>query len=199
MASTLRYSTVSETPTGQTNQSKDRGPPSRKKSTLRSTFSKLFGRKKKKTTSDVSDMNRASAHISELERASQHRSVGHPSGPDYVIPGQALTSARQDPTALNRVKDGEPKRSTSLPITEFDRPLRSHSIGPDDMLALESARNSLQASRRRAHTVSRSYLAPRRDAEWGSGLSPRPANNHGRGAQVVPGGGSWRDWPRHHE
>ncbi|KAH8890951.1 hypothetical protein GQ53DRAFT_163780 [Thozetella sp. PMI_491] len=167
---TYRYSTVSETPTGQTAQSKDRDTPARKKSTLRSTFSKLFGRKKKKSSG--SPDNRASAHISELPTSSQHHS---------------------DPTALSRVKEGEPKRSASLPITEFDRPLRSHSIGPDDIIAIESARDSLQADsrpvRRRAATAttSRLYLQPRRDVEWGGGLSPRPASTQGRGSGVVLG------------
>ena len=70
--------------------------------------------------------------------------------------------------------------------------MRSHSIGPDDILAIESARNSLQTDsrpvRRRAATAaSRSYLQPRRDAEWGRGLSPRPASSHDRSTRVMPG------------
>ena len=73
-ASTFRHSTVSEAPSGHTNQSRDRAPPSRKKSTLRSTFSKLFGRKKKKTSESV-ETNRASAHISEIRSSPTHHSV----------------------------------------------------------------------------------------------------------------------------
>jgi hypothetical protein len=85
-----------------------------------------------------------------------------------------------------------PKRSTSLPLTEYDRPLRSHSVGPNDIMAIESVRNSLQADpsgtgsqarRRAATTTSRLLFQSRmRTPEWGAGLSPRPASTHGRGS-----------------
>lgn len=88
--------------------------------------------------------------------------------------------------------DRSPKRSTSLPLTEYDRPLRSHSIGPSDIMAIESVRNSLQADpsgtgnqarRRAATTTSRLLFQSRmRNPEWGAGLSPRPASTHGRGS-----------------
>lgn len=103
----------------------------------------------------------------------------------------------QDPTALGRPNQRSPKRSNSLPLSEFDRPLRSHSIGPDDIMAIESARNSLQAEagglgsgaaagRRRAattggHTLLRPHLFNR---EFGAGLSPRPASTQGRASRA---------------
>ncbi|GAB1310898.1 hypothetical protein MFIFM68171_01108 [Madurella fahalii] len=111
---------------------------------------------------------------------------------------------RSDPTALSRPTQRSPQRSASLPLSELDRPLRSHSIGPDDIMAIESARNSLQAEvvgpgfgteaggrRRAATTTGRMLLRPHlRNQEWGAGLSPRPASAQGRssrlGGQVDP-------------
>ncbi|KAK3341557.1 hypothetical protein B0T25DRAFT_466391 [Lasiosphaeria hispida] len=176
--STIRYSTISDAPSGQTNQSKD--TPTRKKSTLRSALGRLFGRKKKNSTSSQ-ESGATSGRESGLMGSSQHRS---------------------DPTALGRSKERSPKRSTSLPLTEYDRPLRSHSIGPDDILAINSARNSLQTEARGSHTTigpggrrraatttSRLLLQPRmRNPEWGAGLSPRPASTHGRGSRLIAPG-----------
>ncbi|KAI5920081.1 hypothetical protein F4810DRAFT_723932 [Camillea tinctor] len=143
--------------------STDVSRPQRKKSTLKSALGKLFGRKRKETRQPS---------ISE----------DHFGGPE--------NHHRSDPSAANRElgKDNEPKRSASLPITEFDRALRSHSIGPDDIIAITSARNSIQAdpgfSRRRADTASRVHSI--RVKDFGGeliGLSPRPASTHGRGSQ----------------
>ncbi|KAI1847427.1 hypothetical protein JX266_006652 [Neoarthrinium moseri] len=155
-SSTLRYSTISTTDTDQS-----RNSPQRKKSTLRTTLSRLFGRKKKRGSNEG------------LETHPEHP-MGSP-------------QHRSDPSAMNRTfaKEGEPKRSASLPITEFDRALRSHSVGPDDIIAIESARNSLNGEplryRRRAATIS-SKLYVRKSRDFGdlSGLSPRPASAHGR-------------------
>ncbi|KAK0632326.1 hypothetical protein B0T14DRAFT_490709 [Immersiella caudata] len=170
--SIARYSLISDSPSGQTGQSKD--GPQRKKSTLRSAFSKLFGRSRRKNGGGSQDITGPSSRESRLMGSSQHRS---------------------DPTALVRTAEKSPKRSTSLPLTEYDRPLRSHSIGPDDIMAIESARNSLQAEgsaagtslggrRRAATTTSRLLFQTRaRNAEWGAGLSPRPASTHGRGSR----------------
>lgn len=97
---------------------------------------------------------------------------------------------QQDPSALNRVaKDDEPKRSASLPITEYDRALRSHSVGIDDITAIESARNSLHVdynfTRRRAATTNSQLYAPQRSRETElAGLSPRPASTHGRSTRA---------------
>jgi len=201
--SIARYSLISDSPSGQTGQSKD--GPQRKKSTLRSAFSKLFRRSRRKNGGgSQSDMTGPSSRESHLMGSSQHRSVS-------VILVSCRRSARhilkltsnnvQDPTALGRATDKSPKRSTSLPLTEYDRPLRSHSVGPDDILAIESARNSLQAEgsgagmnyggrRRAATTTSRLLFQSRaRNPEWGAGLSPRPASTHGgRGSRLATTG-----------
>ncbi|OIW35057.1 hypothetical protein CONLIGDRAFT_675999 [Coniochaeta ligniaria NRRL 30616] len=180
-ASALRYSTVSEAPTS---QSRDGASPKRKKSTLRTALGRLFGRKKK--SRDSQGLTPSSRRTSAIVSSTQHRS---------------------DPSALNRGKDGEPKRSASLPITEYDRALRSHSIGPDTITAIESARNSLQAtnselgpspSRKRAATTGGRLFPPHHasslragrvsvEGGWAGGLSPRPASTHGRGSRVIPG------------
>ncbi|KAK7941075.1 uncharacterized protein PG986_013462 [Apiospora aurea] len=140
----------------------------RKKSTLRSTLSKLFGRKKKHA-----------GKVGSLE--------AHHEGPTE----SALQRSQQ--SSLNRgarAKEGEPKRSASLPITEFDRALRSHSVGPDDIIAIESARNSLQVEpmkyrRRAATTTSRLFNTKSKDFGDLQGLSPRPASAQGRGNQEL--------------
>ncbi len=108
---------------------------------------------------------------------------------------------------LSRPRDPEPKRSASLPITEYDRALRSHSIDPEDVAGAESTRNSFQvdldagngegpsnSSRYAVASSSRSPAPAQRrrrfnnnsvdvlsGSEW-TGLSPRPASAHGRGS-----------------
>lgn len=82
-----------------------------------------------------------------------------------------------------------------MPISEFDRALRSHSIGPDDITAIESARNSMDVlgsspARKRAATVINTRIAaagfiPRSRGEEWAGLSPRPASTHGRGSRFT--------------
>ncbi|ORY65900.1 uncharacterized protein BCR38DRAFT_168566 [Pseudomassariella vexata] len=171
LTSALRYSTVS----AGTETDRSRTGPQRKKSTLRGALTKLFGRKKKRTSNGgYGSALRVEAPISST--AAQHRS---------------------DPSALSRnmTKDAEPKRSASLPITEYDRALRSNSIGPDDLMAIESARNSLQgehpihSARRRAATATAtaSRINSTRSRDLGDivcGLSPRPASSHARGSEV---------------
>ncbi|KAK8082296.1 hypothetical protein PG996_001077 [Apiospora saccharicola] len=162
--STLRYSSVSN------DTDAERDAPQRKKSTLRSTFSKLFGRKKKKNASNVGSLE---AH---------HEEDPSESG-----------LQRSEPSSLSRgarTKEGEPKRSASLPITEFDRALRSHSVGPEDMIAIESARNSLQVEpmkyrKRAATTTSRLFNTKSKDFGDLQGLSPRPASAQGRANQDI--------------
>ncbi|KAL2165817.1 hypothetical protein VTG60DRAFT_3755 [Thermothelomyces hinnuleus] len=165
----VRYSMVSDATSKHTAQSRDF--PLRKKSTLRSALGRLFGRGKKKSTNGTQDDGSASGRESRPLGSLQHRS---------------------DPTALGRGNQRSPNRSASLPISELDRPLRSHSVGPDDIMAIESARNSLHANpdsaaiRRRAattggHTLLRPHLFNR---EWGAGLSPRPASAHGRASRA---------------
>ncbi|KAM3444031.1 hypothetical protein NHJ13734_001630 [Beauveria thailandica] len=94
--------------------------PVRKRSPIRHVIGRLFGRRKKTP--------------SQLTTTSE--------------PAQR-SSAPPQPMAKNE-KDGPSRgsgasRSVSLPITEFDRALRSHSIGLDDVIAIRSARSSLAA------------------------------------------------------
>ncbi|KAI1457404.1 hypothetical protein F4805DRAFT_177706 [Annulohypoxylon moriforme] len=134
--------------------------PQRKKSTLKSTLGRLFKRKKKSTSG---------TSISE---------------------GRFTGSGEEDASASNRVqKEAESKRSVSLPVTDYDRALRSHSIGPDDMMAITSARSSLQVDptllRRRAASSNRILSGRIRDFDGEIiGLSPRPASTHGRGGNL---------------
>ncbi|KAK3941550.1 hypothetical protein QBC46DRAFT_100560 [Diplogelasinospora grovesii] len=198
--STARYSTISNAPSRQ-----DASGPQRKKSTLRSALGRLFGRGGKKKQANGGSTLREDVSA----EASGRDSGALPSGP---------SPHRSDPVTPIRSKETEPKRSASLPITEYDRPLRSHSIGPDDIIAIESARTSIQAEaaaaaaaaagsgppdtigggggRTRAATTSSSsrlhyyhLQQPRmRDSEWGAGLSPRPASTHGRSGSRLAGG-----------
>ncbi|KAI0160363.1 hypothetical protein GGR57DRAFT_417315 [Xylariaceae sp. FL1272] len=148
---TLRYSTASEI----TNLDLT----ARKKSTLRLTIAKIFGRKKK--TSRSGSASEAQRRPLEDQRKSS-----------------PLTTARKHGT------EGEPKRSASLPINEFNQALRSHSLGPDDLVAI---RSSLQDpdfvfSRKRAVTSSDRYSNIRDGAMGITGLSPRPASAQARDA-----------------
>ncbi|KAL1837187.1 hypothetical protein VTJ49DRAFT_4178 [Mycothermus thermophilus] len=204
-AATMRYSVVSDVPSSsrQTAQSKD--GPQRKKSTFRSVLGRIFGHSKKKPNSAAVQDDIATAQP-EPERqsrplgpATHHRSVSLSRLILLsVLTVVSLTFVVQDPTALGRPGQRSPKRSVSLPLSEYDRPLRSHSIGPDDILAIESARNSLHmdsagfgsgslSRRRAATTAGRSSLSrphPAFHREFGAGLSPRPASAHGRGSRA---------------
>ncbi|KAK4165713.1 hypothetical protein QBC43DRAFT_27418 [Cladorrhinum sp. PSN259] len=173
---TLRYSTISDAPSKHTTQSRD--APQRKKSTLRSALGRLFGRGKKKNGS------------------SNNRDTIIEANPEAEEALSSVTQHRSDPVSLTRPPTQvSPKRTASLPINELDRPLRSHSIGPDDIMAIESVRNSLQlqaeggsitgtAGRRRAATTTSRMMFQKRmkNPEWGAGLSPRPSSAQGRGA-----------------
>ncbi|KAI0383678.1 hypothetical protein F5Y04DRAFT_278304 [Hypomontagnella monticulosa] len=136
--------------------------PQRKKSTLKSTLGRLFKRKKKSTSGAFTEESQIPEH------------------------GDSAQHENDTPTSNRALNESEPKRSASLPITEYDRALRSHSIGPDDMLAITSARNSMQIDpvllRRRAASSNRILSGRIRDFDGELiGLSPRPASSHGRG------------------
>ncbi|KAK5635829.1 hypothetical protein RRF57_011541 [Xylaria bambusicola] len=154
-SSVVRYSHLSE--------ATDSASPSRKKSGFRLAISKLFGKRNKKRNSRSQSDSEA-----QLRPSHDH----HHSSP------VARKRSPSDP-------ESEPKRSASLPITEFNKALRSHSIGPDDYIAIHSARNSLQSDsaflRRRAVTTSGGPTGSRlRDDSIDIlGLTPRPASTHG--------------------
>ncbi|EFX04419.1 hypothetical protein CMQ_1347 [Grosmannia clavigera kw1407] len=187
----VRYSEASarsENP--RISQSRDTGSdirPQRKKSGFRGAFSKLFSRRK-----HVDSLPPPSSQASHYDTPPLHRSV------------------RSDPTVLSISKEAEPGRSTSLPLSEYGRALRSHSVGPGAMSIIDSVRTSLHAdgpstvqddaarsrsSAATATTVTRMRIAQhhlRRGAGgYGSsgdilgggewaGLSPRPASVHAR-------------------
>ncbi|KAF8866401.1 hypothetical protein BDZ45DRAFT_610373 [Acephala macrosclerotiorum] len=145
------------------------GRPQRKKSTIRAVFGRLFG-KRRKGSGSSSSKEQGPSEI----RAGQHRS---------------------DPTALNRSPPASSqKRSASLPINEFNRALRSHSIVADDFplgsTENEGNRGSVQADGqrrpRRATTPSRLWTPTKTPGyvDW-TGLSPRPASTHGRGSKAI--------------
>ncbi|KAI1737931.1 hypothetical protein F4680DRAFT_202944 [Xylaria scruposa] len=154
-SSTVRYSTMSE--------ATDSASPSRKKSSFRAAIGKLFKKRNRKQSSRSASGSEAHS----TPPVDHHRS-------DPVV-------AERGPTD----SETEPKRSVSLPVTEFNKALRSHSIGPDDYMAIHSARNSLQSDsvflRRRAVTTSGGPIAskPRDESTDILGLSPRPASAHG--------------------
>ncbi|KAI9053372.1 hypothetical protein LZ554_002331 [Drepanopeziza brunnea f. sp. 'monogermtubi'] len=154
--------------------------PQRKKSSMRSVFGRFFG--KKQTSSPTpSEADRGSSSA----RTEQHRS---------------------DPTPLHRTTQGPVNhqiRSTSLPIDEFNRALRSHSIVAEDLpfqhieplqhietsndTNRDSTQEDLQNRPRRATTPSRPW-SPNRVPGYAqdfTGLSPRPASSHPRYSKLI--------------
>ncbi|KAI1428062.1 hypothetical protein F5Y12DRAFT_71531 [Xylaria sp. FL1777] len=154
-SSALRYSNLSD--------ATDTASPSRKKSSFRAAIGKFFGKRNRKRGS-------RSTSGSEAQIVPSH---DHHHSDPVVREGDST-----DP-------ESEPKRSASLPITEFNKALRSHSIGPDDYMAIHSARNSLQSDsaflRRRAATTSGGPANSRLRDEGLDvlGLTPRPASAQG--------------------
>ncbi|PHH62007.1 hypothetical protein CDD81_7631 [Ophiocordyceps australis] len=146
------------------------GPP--KKSPLRSALDKLFGRNKKSILAQ-------SGHL-----------------PTKAVPKPSSRLHQSDPTGQHvPMRTLEPKRSASLPVTEYDRALRSHSIGPDDVRAIRSARNSINADPRASTHMTAlldpsPYLTRPAQPRWPearkfTGLSPRPASSHARRAKMA--------------
>ncbi|KAH8676672.1 hypothetical protein BGZ60DRAFT_262636 [Tricladium varicosporioides] len=146
------------------------GKPQRKKSSLKSVLGRLFGKKRKNGSLSSLEKTHSPGDV----RAGQHRS---------------------DPTALSRSpKEGAQKRSASLPINEYNRALRSHSVITTEDFPLDSATNpnrdsvqtNPQTRPRRATTPSRLWTPTKLPgyADW-TGLSPRPASSHARGSKYI--------------
>lgn len=164
------------------------GRPQRKKSSLRSVFGRLFGKKQKINPS-------TSPRIPERSqlRAGHHRSVS-----ERTCFCVSQLKKYQDPTALNRTTKLSTQRSASLPINEYNRALRSHSTNAEVLLLGNSAEaNSVEADhssvqedseigKRRATTSSRLWMPNRAlgYVDW-TGLSPRPASSHARGSRFI--------------
>lgn len=164
--------------------------PQGKKSSIRSTLSKLFGRKNKSRPDKDDEPRLPSGETTSTKSTgapnTQHKSVG-----DFPCPASCNATKRkpkQDPTGQKPPPLViEPKRSFSMPITEYDRALRSHSIGPEDVMAIQSARNSLSADARLSGKRMSLFDSPTHPASprraGGSkltGLSPRPASSQDR-------------------
>lgn len=159
---------------------RDQNRPQRKQSTLRGALGKLFNRKKKPTGSDIPSNSDSGAGLVPSCVGQYRRSTG-----DSKQQADVITNSRpregSDPRVRNRPYPGaESKRSASLPITEFDRALRSHSIRPEDVRAIESARNSLCADFGLSPARMNTLGALRARESTLAGLSPRPASSHGR-------------------
>ncbi|CAD6445728.1 e8e5e9ea-acae-4fe2-9e89-441a0b1b4348 [Sclerotinia trifoliorum] len=143
--------------------------PARKKSTLKGVFGKIFGKKRK-------DAPTQRQGVGALQSEQHHRS---------------------DPTALSRNPINtptSPKRSTSMPINEFNRALRSHSpfIGNNLKEQNNTERDTNRTSTQTQSTTTRTRVATGRlytpdktpgFGDW-TGLSPRPASAQAKGSKA---------------
>ncbi|KPM35081.1 hypothetical protein AK830_g11485 [Neonectria ditissima] len=161
-------------------QIRDKDRPHRKQSKLRGALGKLLGRKRKTDPNDSPNNTDSDASPAPTTRHNHHRSLISKNPPPQK---DLSTDNRPDTRARNRPFPGaESKRSASLPITEFDRALRSHSVRPEDVRAIESARNSLSAD----FGLFQRQTGPRRSRETDlTGLSPRPASSQGRDSRMA--------------
>ncbi|RFU79089.1 hypothetical protein TARUN_3098 [Trichoderma arundinaceum] len=149
-------------PSGEFSRRRISATPERSRSVLRTAFSRIFGRKKAarpKTglASAGSEDDKADQHFNDL--------------------------ARSPPP----VQSPPPKKTDSLPVSEYDRALRSHSVGPEDVMAIRSARSSVNAEysgQQRKRTGSDNHPAT---ARWvkPTGLTPRPASTQDWGSRLV--------------
>ncbi|QSZ29958.1 hypothetical protein DSL72_004476 [Monilinia vaccinii-corymbosi] len=143
--------------------------PARKKSTFKDVLGKIFGKKRR----DAQEKRQA---VDALQ--SEHHHLSDPS---------ALSRSPVDTTT-------SPKRSTSMPINEFNRALRSHSPfvdggleGKDDA-EQDPNRISTQThstTTRTRVTMGRLYTPDKTlgHADW-TGLSPRPASAQAKGSKA---------------
>ncbi|OTA01795.1 hypothetical protein A9Z42_0021030 [Trichoderma parareesei] len=151
-------------PSGELSRRRISLTPMRSKSVLRTAFSKIFGRKK------VARPMTGLASVGSEEDLSDQR---------YHAPSSPTPA--QNPL---------PNMSESLPISEYDRALRSHSVGPEDVIAIQTARSSVNADysghqRRRAGTGSDAHPASARWVKPTTGLTPRPASTQDWGSRLV--------------
>lgn len=169
---------------------KDRDRPSRKQSKLRGAIRKFLDRKKKHNPYDTPSHTESEAgSLPVTTKPSEYRTNTQPQPQPQPQIGNTSQNndprpvERPDPRSRSRPFPGaESKRSASLPITEFDRALRSHSVRPEDVRAIESARNSLSAE----FGLARRQTGPLRSKENDpGGLSPRPASSQGRDSRTA--------------
>ena len=180
-ASTVRYSVVSA----------DSGnhPPQRKKSTLKSTLGRIFGRKKK-STSELPTINMHTRASSSPTHPTHHHTVSLHTDPYSRLTFSSRSSNNlllQETPGHGQAfsKDTESKRSVSMPVPDYTKPIRPRSVGPDNTGAPESGPDSLQLDpdRRRATTSSRILSTGTNDTSAEMvGLTPRPASAHQKGS-----------------
>ncbi|KAL6895553.1 hypothetical protein HDV57DRAFT_506917 [Trichoderma longibrachiatum] len=164
-AGTAETSMDNSRPSGELSRRRISLTPMRSRSVLRTAFSKIFGRKK------VARPMTGLASVGSEEDVSNQRPDAHPSSP----------TPTQKPF---------PDLSESLPISEYDRALRSHSVGPEDVIAIQTALSSVNADhsghqRRRAGTGSDAHPASARWVKPTTGLTPRPASTQDWGSRMV--------------
>ncbi|KAG8419867.1 hypothetical protein J3458_004697 [Metarhizium acridum] len=166
-----RFTRISDQEDSRHSKASKSSKAQRKKSTIRSALGKLFGRKKKSETNEKAGTpDWKPSDASTLLSNKQHRS--------------------DPPWERSNQMSIEPKRSFSMPITEFDRALHSHSIGPEDVMAITSVRNSINADIRMSDK-NFAVFEPSTNLEspgWAggsklTGLSPRPASSQDRGTR----------------
>lgn len=119
--STIRYSTISDSPSKQTTQSKD--SPLRKKSTLRSAIGRLFGRGKRKNGTGHQDAGTGSGRESGHLSSAQHRSVCIYRLPIALVPepiGAIVTDMRPN-TGSNRSGSAHSAVAKALRLTSPQR------------------------------------------------------------------------------
>ncbi|PNY29745.1 Uncharacterized protein TCAP_00341, partial [Tolypocladium capitatum] len=169
--------------------------PRRKKSTFRFALSRLFGRKKK-DNGFAETIDSPGWLTPAAPSNGHHRSVSREKPTTAWPPAHEIQVLTGE---TNPLTSAEPKRSASMPITEFDRALRSHSIGPEDVMAIQSARNSLSADTRLSGNMAAAFDATMTHPagpHWTEGRrftglsqrpasSPRPASSHDRGARLA--------------
>ncbi|KAM0252116.1 hypothetical protein ACHAQJ_007856 [Trichoderma viride] len=151
-------------PSGEFSRRRISSTPERSKSVLRTAFSRIFGRKKA-----VRPITPLPTADSEDERQDlQYSDVVRNTVP---------------------VQSPPPKKAEPFSISEYDRALRSHSVGPEDVMAIRSARSSVNAEhsghqRKRNATGSDAHPAT---ARWvkPTGLTPRPASTQDWGSRLV--------------
>ncbi|EHK40824.1 uncharacterized protein TrAtP1_004183 [Trichoderma atroviride] len=138
--------------------------PERSRSVLRTALSKIFGRKKA-----IRPITPLASADSEDERQDSH-----------------FSDDKRDSIPAQRIP---PKKIETFPISEYDRALRSHSVGPEDVMAIRSARSPVNPeysghARKRNGTGSDAHPA---SARWvkPTGLTPRPASTTDWGSRLV--------------
>lgn len=162
--------------------------PERSRSVLRTAFSRIFGRKK----GPRPKTGLASAG-SEEDRQNEQYSVSASvtsSGSRGLRYKGCTDATKQDPVnSTSPARSPPTKISEPIPVSEYDRALRSHSVGPEDVMAIRSARSPVNQDfsghvRRRTGTGSDAHPA---SARWvkPTGLTPRPASTQDWGSRLV--------------